>query len=274
MAILPEEFPVVLDRLPGAGRLAHLASAGAHAAIPAIETLGAATVLCVDKTGTLTHEPDDGAPASRRRRPFDVSRRAPATPLPETFHAAGRVRDPGQPAAIRSIRWSGRSHDLGDGDLAGTEHLHADWTLVREYPLSPDLLAMSQVWQSPGGTDYVVAAKGAPEAIADLVPPGPRGRRQPLARTVAAMAADGPARARRRARDVRRRALPDEQHDFAFEFLGPRRARRSAAPGGAGRRSRECHAAGIRVVMITGDYPATARSIARQIGLDGRASES
>ena len=57
---------------------------------------------------------------------------------------------------------------LGDRYLAGTEHLHDNWTLVHEYPLSPELLALSHVWQSPDGTDYVVAAKGAPEAIADL----------------------------------------------------------------------------------------------------------
>ena len=52
--------------------------------------------------------------------------------------------------------------------LADTEHLHGDWTLVREYPLSRELLALSHVWQSPDGGEYVIAAKGAPEAIADL----------------------------------------------------------------------------------------------------------
>jgi len=58
--------------------------------------------------------------------------------------------------------------DLGEGYLAGTEHLHRGWELVREYPLSETLLALSHVWRSPSLTDYVIAAKGAPEAIADL----------------------------------------------------------------------------------------------------------
>jgi Ca2+-transporting ATPase len=57
---------------------------------------------------------------------------------------------------------------LGERYLAETEHLHSDWTLVREYPLSEHLLALSHVWRSPSGNEYVIAAKGAPEAIADL----------------------------------------------------------------------------------------------------------
>ncbi|MBL0350465.1 MAG: hypothetical protein IPP68_08840 [Elusimicrobia bacterium] len=59
-------------------------------------------------------------------------------------------------------------HALGDRFLARTEHLHGDWTLVKEYPLSRDLLAMSQVWTSPDQRRFVIAAKGAPEAVADL----------------------------------------------------------------------------------------------------------
>ena len=58
--------------------------------------------------------------------------------------------------------------ELGGRTLASTEHLHQDWTLLREYPLAPELLAMSRVWRSPDAQEYVIAAKGAPEAIADL----------------------------------------------------------------------------------------------------------
>jgi P-type Ca2+ transporter type 2C len=55
---------------------------------------------------------------------------------------------------------------LGDRYLAHTENLHSDWKLLKEYPLSPNLLAMSHVWQSADGKQYEIAAKGAPEAIA------------------------------------------------------------------------------------------------------------
>ncbi|MGV2388690.1 MAG UNVERIFIED_CONTAM: hypothetical protein LVR29_11460 [Microcystis novacekii LVE1205-3] len=64
-------------------------------------------------------------------------------------------------------RWRKRSSEFGWDYLAKTEHLHSDWQLLHEYPCPPDLLAMSCVWESLTG-ELTVAAKGAPEAIADL----------------------------------------------------------------------------------------------------------
>ena len=90
-----------------------------------------------------------------------------AQPLPEAFHEIvefgilASQRDPFDPMEKAF-------HDLGNARLAQTEHLHADWRLERGYPLTPSLLAMSHVWKSPTGQDYVLAAKGVPEAIADL----------------------------------------------------------------------------------------------------------
>jgi P-type Ca2+ transporter type 2C len=59
-------------------------------------------------------------------------------------------------------------HALGQQSLAHTGHQHPDWVLAHEYGLSPELLAMSHVWKPGEKTDYIVAAKGAPEAIADI----------------------------------------------------------------------------------------------------------
>jgi P-type Ca2+ transporter type 2C len=168
---------------------------------------------------------------------------------------------------------------LGESYLADTEHLHYDWKLLREYPLSPDLLAMSHVWQSADAKQYEIAAKGAPEAIADLCHFAPE-QQQILAARVSAMAAQG-LRVLGVAKVVLREAppaflpphpsidpghLPEKQHDFPFQFLGlvglsdPVRPTVAAA-------IQECYSAGIRVVMITGDYPVTAQAIAQQIGL-------
>ena len=166
MAMLPEEFPVVLTIFLalGAWRLSRMNVLTRR--VPVIETLGAATVLCVDKTGTLTVN----RMAIRRlvvegesfdKDPSDVRS------LPEGFHALvefgilASQRDPFDPMEKAF-------HELGNSRLADTEHLHADWTLEREYPLTPSLLAMSHVWKSRSGADYVLAAKGAPEAVADL----------------------------------------------------------------------------------------------------------
>ncbi len=58
--------------------------------------------------------------------------------------------------------------EFGAATLSGTEHLHEDWDLVAEYPLTDDLLSLSRVWQSPSTGQRIIAVKGAPEAVADL----------------------------------------------------------------------------------------------------------
>jgi Ca2+-transporting ATPase len=157
-------------------------------------------------------------------------------------------------------------HDLGREQLADIEHLHrSEWKLVHAYGLRPSLLAMSHVWQT-AQQEFVVAAKGAPEAIAHLC--------HLTGADVAAMmqSVDAMADEGLRVLGVARASFvgqtwPESQHDFEFEFLGlvgladPVRPSVPAAVT-------KCRSAGIRVVMITGDYPATARAIARQAGLD------
>jgi len=263
MAILPNEFPVVLTLFLslGAWRLSrvHLLTRR----VAAVETLGATTVLCVDKTGTLTLNQMSVSMLCAGDEYHDLRAR-PDGCLPEQFHELAEFgilasqRDALDPID-RALR------QLGEGYLAKTEHLHDDWSLVQEYPLSKQLLALSRVWRSPDGHDYVIAAKGAPEAIADLCH-FDDARTQNLAASITAMTDQGlrvlgVARSRFVQTD-----LPPQQHDFDFDFLGlvgfedPVRPTVPAA-------IRECHNAGIRVVMITGDYAATAQHVAGEIGL-------
>jgi Ca2+-transporting ATPase len=263
MAIIPEEFPLVLTVFLalGAWRLAR--SQVLTRRVPSVETLGSATVLCVDKTGTLTFNRLAVQKLWAAGQFYAVP--AAATALPDAFHELvefgilASQREPFDPVD-RAFK------ALGDRALARTEHLHADWTLIREYPLSPALLALSHVWRAPAGDRYVIAAKGAPEAIGALCHLNPADTAA-LSRAVAALADDG-----LRVLGVARAyfqgdPLPGDQHDFAFELLGlvalADPIRPSVPPA-----IRECHAAGVRVVMITGDYPGTARQIARQIGLE------
>jgi Ca2+-transporting ATPase len=149
--------------------------------------------------------------------------------------------------------------------LAGTEHLHSDWTLVEDYPLSKEMLAMSRVWQSPNHSRLMIAAKGAPEAIVDLCHLD-RNQVEQIAREVASMAEQG-----LRVLGVARaffdaKELPESQHDFVFEFLGLV-ALEDPVRADVPRAIAECYAAGIRVIMMTGDHPATAIAVARQAGL-------
>jgi Ca2+-transporting ATPase len=264
MATLPEEFPVVLTIFLAMGAWRISRHRVLTRRIPAIETLGAATVLCVDKTGTLTQNKMSIRKLSVAGKVFDAEDTTNTT-LPEEFHEVmefgilASKKDPFDPME-KALR------ELGDNYLARTDHLHNNWSLEREYPLSSELLALSHVWKSPDGTDVLIAAKGAPEAIADLCHFDSQ-RLGAMAKQVAVMADEGlRVLGVARGRPVRRPDLPQSQHDFEFEFtglIGLADPIRPTVPQSI----QECYTAGIRVVMITGDYPGTAKSIGRQIGL-------
>lgn len=258
MAILPEEFPVVLSIFLalGAFRLSRIHVLTRRTM--AVETLGAATVLCTDKTGTLTENRMQLAGLVSAGR--TIKGTSLTGEIPEEFHelieyaVLASQLDPFDPMEqeIHAI-----------GLRAASEHLHRDWKLIKEYPLSRELLAMSCAWESPDGSEIVVAAKGAPEAIIDLChldkKAASRVEKDMLLLAKEGMRVLGVAQARAR-------KLPGIQHDFDFNLVGlvaftdPIRPEVPSAIA-------ECVAAGIRVIMITGDYPATAQQIASKIGL-------
>ncbi len=263
MAMLPEEYPVVLTVFPALGAWRLSKEKVLTRRIAAIETLGATSVLCVDKTGTLTENHMTVARLWAGDDRFTVNYAAPGE-LPEAFHALvefsilASETDPFDPM-------DKAFHRLGERFLADTEHLHRDWTLVHDYGLNPALRTMAHVWKAVDSEVFVVAAKGAPEAIINLCHLDAAAQSS-IAAAVEAMAAEGlrvlgVARARFPGAD-----FPAIEHDFDFEFVGllgladPLRAEIPDV-------MRQCREAGIRVVMITGDYPATARAIARQAGL-------
>lgn len=267
MSMLPEEFSVVLTvfMAMGAWRISRARVLTRRAA--AIETLGSATVLCTDKTGTLTENRMSIAELRLRNGEIFRPREASGAKMTESFHdliefgILASARDPFDPMEKAF-------YDLGREQLAETEDLHGpELKLVHAYGLAPGLLAMSHVWQAADGRqEFVIAAKGAPEAIADLCHLSAADR-VALTHSVDAMAAEG-----LRVLGVARASFagqtwPDSQHDFAFEFLGLVGLADPLRPSVPDAVS-ECRSAGIRVVMITGDYPATARAIARRAGLN------
>ena len=265
MATLPEEFPVVLTIFLAMGAWRISRSRVLTRRMPAIETLGAATVLCVDKTGTLTQNRMTISKLVAGGQVFDAAG-AVGQELPDEFHQLlefgilASKRDPFDPMEMAFA-------EMGARYLAGTEHLHEPWRLEREYPLSRELLAVSHVWRDPVAGKLEVAAKGAPEAIADLCHL-PAARTAELAEDVRTLGREG-LRVLAVARGVAPEAvLPGAQHDFDFELLGLVALADPIRPS-VPQAVRECNEAGIRVVMITGDYPVTAASIGRQIGLEG-----
>ena len=252
MSMLPEEFPLVLTAfmVMGAWRLSQARVLTRRAT--AIEMLGSATVLCTDKTGTLTENrmtianlqvPDGGCDEGRlveaallasARESFDPMERA----------IAGRAAT----------------------SAGAVEKIYSGVKSIRQYRLRPDLLAMTNVWATDGGSEASAYAKGAPEAIGALCNLDAE-RLAWLRRSVDAMAGEG-GRVLGVARAVASpQALPETQRGFQFDFLGlvgfadPLRVNVREAV-------KECRLAGIRVVMITGDYPATAEAIATRAGLE------
>jgi Ca2+-transporting ATPase len=267
MGILPQELPVIMIVFFALGARRIAAQRVLTRRLNAIETLGETTVLCVDKTGTLTENRMAVAALSVGGQIMETADLA-AGELPESYHEllefavlASEI-DPHDPMELAFHRFA---HEY----LANTEHLHPDWSLAREYELSQELLAMSHLWRSDTGGHDVVATKGAPEAIADLCHLA-QADWQRVSQQAELMAGRGlrvlgVAKAKA---DVRM-SWPEIQHDFDFEFIGlvgladPLRAE---VPGAVA----ECHRAGIRVVMITGDHPHTALAIAASAGIDNQ----
>jgi Ca2+-transporting ATPase len=261
ISMVPEEFPVVLTIFLAMGAWRISRQRVLTRRMPAIETLGSATVLCVDKTGTLTMNRMSVQMLFSAGQVWNV--RDDRKAIPEGFHEAieysilASSRDPFDPMERAFL-------DLGQDFLQSTEHLHPDWELAREYALSPNLLVMSRAWSVPLTAISRVAAKGAPEAIAQLCRLSSTEAAQ-LKLATAQMAGQG-LRILGVAKATVQGDLPADQEMIPFQFVGlvgladPVRPSVPAA-------LQECYRAGIRVIMITGDYPITAQSIAAQIGL-------
>lgn len=257
MANIPEEFPVVLTVFLALGgwRMARRRALVRRA--PAIEALGSVTILCADKTGTLTENrmslaelaTEDGAApperlsSSSQRRLLEIADRAcpdrPFDPMEHAIRAAATGLGP-SPVRVR----------------------------VHEYPFGKDLLATTHVWEDPNSPELLIASKGAPETIAALCRLSPE-RTDAVLQAVERMAGRGlrviaVAVAAWPPGPV---ALPSTPRDFHFEWLGllgfvdPLR-------GGVADAIGQARTAGVRVIMLTGDHVATARAIAAQAGMD------
>ena len=260
MAILPEEFPVVLTIFLALGAWRMSQRNVLTKRLPAIQNLGAATVLCVDKTGTLTMNRMNVKKIYAGSSFYDLKEKEKP---PEEFHelmeysVLASQKDPFDPME-KAIREMGKEY------LSETEHMHDEWTLIKEYPLSRELLALSHVWRSPDEKDYVIAANGAPEAITELCHLDAK-KKDGIMEKVISMSDSG-LRVLGVARSIfRKEELPMNHHDFNFEFIGLLGFEDPVRPNVAASVA-ECYTAGLRVIMITGDYPGTAKEIARQAG--------
>lgn len=264
MSLLPQEFAVIMIIFMAMAARRLAAQQVLTRRLNAIETLGETSVLCVDKTGTLTENRMRVAALCAENLMIEVSRLS-TSPLPDAHLdlleyavLASEIapHDPMEQAF----------HQMADEHLSDTDRRHPNWRLAREYELSPQLLAMTHLWQVSEGRHDIVAAKGAPEAVATLCGLSSDAR-EAMAVQAAAMADRGlRVLGVARALHVSGHAWPAHQQAFDFQWLGlialadPLREEVPAAVA-------QCQRAGIRVVMITGDHPRTARAIAAQAGI-------
>lgn len=256
MSMLPEEFAVVLTIFMalGAWRL------GKHHVLTrkvnAIEALGSCTVLCTDKTGTLTENRmtvqavwSDGQLLNFRDRPFQDGHievltaagwacpSTPSDPMEKAIHECGlEAGVPSQPKQV-----------------------------FREYPLTRHRLALVRTYSGDTSGRIRMFMKGAPETVFSYCSLSPDEEVR-IKQVVTDLAGQG-LRVLAIARGETSVPLPqDDPTGLDFGLLGligladPIRKEVPEAIAA-------CHRAGIRVALITGDYPETARSIARQIGL-------
>ena len=260
MSILPEEIPVAFSSFMALGA-ARLSRMGVLTKQPqTVESLGSATVICADKTGTLTQE------GMSVRQLYDGATAA-LVPLPGPLTATAG-------AVLAHARWASETDPFdamekaviaayAAADPAGAA---APYPMVHEYPLAGTPPMMTHVRQSPTG-EQVVAGKGAVEhilAVCRLVP----AVADPIRLITKALSEQG-----YRVLGVARGTysppdFPADQDDFAWSFLGLV-ALENPPKTNAAAVVHSFTEAGIRVKMITGDFPETAQAIARQIGLPG-----
>ena len=247
MAMIPEEFPVILTVFlsMGAWRLAKKNSLVRR--LPSVETLGAVSVLCVDKTGTITMNQmtvqEIWAPSCDDHI------------LCETM-GLGCETDAYDPMEKAMLRYC---DDMG----ISKEHLFSG-ELVSEYAFTNDLKMMGHVWRRGG--KLIIAAKGSPERLLPLCDMSAE-ERDAAGHMLVKMGKEGlRVIAVGKTTPANESEIPAKLTDCRLDFCGligladpPRE--------NVARDIATCNQAGVRVVMITGDNGITASSIARKIGM-------
>jgi Ca2+-transporting ATPase len=249
MAMIPEEFPVILTVFlsMGAWRLAKKNSLVRK--LPSVETLGAVSVLCVDKTGTITMN------QMTVQKTWVASGTEQAMIEIMGLGCETDAYDPMEKAMLRCCEEQGISK----------EHLFAN-EFVTEYAFTNELKMMGHVWRRNG--ELVIAAKGSPERILTICNLKDEERAAAEEQInvlsaeglrVIAIATDNPEN------DA---SIPTSITDCRLTLLGlvgladpPRESVKNDIA--------VCNRAGIRVVMITGDNGITASAIAKKIGIPG-----
>lgn len=263
MSLLPEEFPVILTIFPALGAWRLSKQKILTRRVAAIETLGAISVLCVDKTGTLTENRMTVTTlwADNLLQAIDLSK-------PEKL--SDNFKNLAQYAILASELEpldpiESACHELGNVYFSNLGKVHKEWDLTHEYDRTPEFPVKTHGWKNPTLPHYTLAAKGAPEAIIKLCQLDSEKQKEIL-NAVETMAKSG-LRILGVAKGTHSDThWPATQQALSFEFLGLIGVSDPIRPN-IDKSIQECYKAGIKVIMITGDFSETAKAIAIQAGL-------
>ncbi|MCX6291014.1 MAG: cation-translocating P-type ATPase [Bacteroidetes bacterium] len=259
MAVLPEEIPVALSTFMALGAY-HLIRKNVLAKHPqTVEALGSATVICVDKTGTITENKMEVTELYEQESKKIFSG--------EHFHSSPGCRD-----LIGYAMWASEPLPFDPMETAihqafknsGSGISAAGFKMIKEYPLSGNPPMMTHIYSNAEGKK-IIACKGAPEGIIKISHLDPEEQKYVLS-VVTAFALKGLRVLAVAKADDNRGEFPEDQKNFEWKFLGlvalsdpPKKNMEEVI--------RHFYSAGIDVKMITGDYPVTAASIAKQVNL-------
>ncbi|MCH5720831.1 cation-translocating P-type ATPase [Niabella hibiscisoli] len=260
MSILPEEIPVAFTTFMalGAWRLMKLGIVVKQ--MKTVETLGSATVICTDKTGTLTENKMSVA------KLFLLSS--------NKIFATSDILSEDENRLIQMAMWASEPLPFDPMEIALhqtykttiTNDERSEYQLIHEYPLSGKPPMMTHVFENEKGK-RIIAAKGAPEALMSVANLNSKEKQQ-IEEAITHLASEGYRVLGVGIADFPGVVFPLKQQDLSFRFMGivafydpPKQNIRDVLES--------FYEAGISVKIITGDNAATTESIARQVGFKG-----
>lgn len=255
MALIPEEFPVIftLFMALGAWRMARVKVIARESA--AIEALGSVTVLCVDKTGTLTKNMMTVSEMQIDHRIIDG----------REIHQDFEALDAGRIAALAAPISPFDPMDKAFRSIVDIDPAKDGLESIAEFPVIKERLAYIHIWSTED--EVFAAAKGAPEDIGTLCDLGDDEIQVLTERVKAAGERGFRVLAIAKGRSTDFDPIHPTLDSFQFTFLALAFIK-DPIRDGVREAVQECRNAGIRTIMITGDHPTTAKSIASEIGLN------
>ena len=260
MSVLPEEIPVAFTTFMALGAWRLMKMGIVVKQMKTVETLGSATVICTDKTGTITEN------KMKLAKIFTFESKKISN-LDETLHRSEKE-------LLSLAMWSSEPIPFDPMEVAlhdvYSEIIEKDerpfFKMAHEYPLGGKPPMMTHIFQNEKG-DRIIAAKGAPEALMDVSNLSAT-EKQEVKKAIKALASEGYRVLGVGLTEFEGNDFPVTQQEFQFQFKGivafydPPKQNIQAV-------FEDFYAAGIAVKIVTGDNEATTTSIARQIGFRG-----